>query len=183
MSLRSEPKARCVSKFVVKMERAVSIGLRRQWTKVAFGKTRWMRPSLMKLPSALSVTRFASGPYDPQRRQILGGDAPRRFRGRSQAPNVLAGHVAQAPELQFASRRHLRMARQDLFDQSGSATGHAHDQDGSRVLDAGIGLVSPVAGRSLRISRSTCLASRSRSTGARWARMRLPASKLRIAAS
>ena len=55
--------------------------------------------------------------------------------------------VAHAPELQFASRRHFRMARQDLLGQGGARTGHPDDKDWRRVLDPEIGLAIAVAGR------------------------------------
>ena len=82
-----------------------------------------------------------------QRRQIIVGEAPRRPRGGGDAPGVRARSVARPPKLKFASRRDVRMARQDLLGQGGSRTGQPHDQDWSRILDPRIGLPIAVAGR------------------------------------
>ena len=86
----------------------------------------------------------------PQSRQILVGQATRRLGVGRDAPQVGARDIAMTPELQFASRGDLRMARQDLLGERATRPWQADDQDRGGVVHPRVGL--PIA-KALRRGR------------------------------
>jgi hypothetical protein len=91
MSLRVDTKSKVVPKFVVKMERALSIGWRRQ---CCVGKYAVYYAEQHEIVERLVGDPLRIRPERPEHRQIIVGETPRRLRGGGDAKSVLARRIA-----------------------------------------------------------------------------------------